>query len=82
MPNRVRATVVALALILASAPGHLAGPYADPASKPESGKTAESSSESAGKEPAPGGSEPSGPEPFVPSEKISADSAISFPVDI
>lgn len=90
MPSRLRTRAVAPALVLALALGYLTAPHADPASQPEAGKTAEpsprpaneSAEGSAGKESAAGGSEASGPEPFVPSEKISADSAISFPVDI
>ena len=87
MPNErcIRALVAALLLTFVSLPGA----YADPAASPQQGGTDEAAGSSpapaqsaAGEDPDEGGTGASGPEPFVPSEKISADSAISFPVDI
>lgn len=95
MPIKLRAGAIgpalalALALALSLTLGSLPGAHADPASKPDAGgagDTTEQSSGSAegsaGKASAEGDGESSGPEPFIPSEKISADSAVSFPVDI
>jgi hypothetical protein len=86
MPNRLRIRGAAPALVLALALGCLTPAFADPASKPQAGGSTEppaaSTKTSHGSESAAGGAESTGPEPFVPSEKISADSAISFPVDI
>ena len=58
---------------------------ADPAADAETPKTetsAEKPVEAAGDEPSAGATSEAPAEPFVPSESISADSAISFPVDI
>jgi hypothetical protein len=81
--SRTLALALLLALLLVMVPFIHA--IADPASEPESGnpgavtETQEESSNASGNEkPA----EESPEEPFVPSETISADSAISFPVDI
>jgi hypothetical protein len=86
MLNRLHDRAAALAVVFALAVGCVTSAYADPESKPDAVETAEPSSGtaegSAGKESTAVGTESSGPEPFVPSEKISADSAISFPVDI
>lgn len=58
---------------------------ADPEATADTGKTeapAEKSSKSAGDKAATESTSEAPAEPFVPSESISADSAISFPVDI
>ncbi len=85
MRNESRIGTLALLLVLALVP--FAHAIADPASKPESGEpvtaTSAESSNTVGKEkPAEDSGEESPVDPFVPSETISADSAISFPVDI
>ncbi len=81
------ARVLAMALLLVLVPFIHA--IADPASEPESGDPgtttetqAESSNATRNAEPAEGDAAESPADPFIPSETISADSAISFPVDI
>ena len=85
--SRIGALALALALLLAPVPFIHA--IADPGSEPESGDpgtTTETQEESTNAtrsgEPAEGGAGESPADPFIPSETISADSAISFPVDI
>jgi hypothetical protein len=87
MRNRSRLGVLTLALLLASLP--LAQPIADPPSKPEEGATgrveespAESVDGSTSDRRADTRREESDSDTFVPSEKISLDRPISFPVDI
>ena len=77
--------VLAAALLLAALP--FAYATADPASEPGSGNSntvsqppVETPTTQPGKTPAEGGDNKT--EPFIPSESISADSAVSFPVDI
>lgn len=73
----------ALALMLALLP--LSGEAADPESKPAAGDSdaaAQSADESSAVEADESTGQEQPAEPFVPSESISADSAISFPVDI
>lgn len=87
MPSRLLVRAPALVLLLTVA---LAAPaHADPPAEgggPGAGQAGGSAPGTAGPRaeapPAAGGAGASGPEPFVPTEKISADSAISFPVDI
>jgi hypothetical protein len=87
MRNRSRLGVLVLALPLVVAPfaGAIAGPATQPEkdgadtqtqSQPKSQNPAEK------KKPAGGAGKESPIEPFIPSETISADSAVSFPVDI
>ncbi len=91
MRNELRIWVLPLvlvsALLLSLVPFIHA--MADPASEPESGEQgtstetqAESSKATRSEQPAEGGSEETPTDPFIPSESISADSAVSFPVDI
>lgn len=87
MQNSHRAGALALALVLTAAP--VAPAASDPATAPQSeraqaaGDSRQRSSGAASSQPPAAGSEQVKPaEPFVPSESISADSAISFPVDI
>ena len=86
-PAPALARVLAMALLLVLVPFIPA--IADPASEPERGDpgtTTETQSESSNAtrngEPAEGDAGESPAAPFIPSETISADSAISFPVDI
>ena len=85
MPNEISLRALALVLLLTFAP--LPHAQTDPASSPEGNETGDPGADTpapgratSGEESSPG--DESGPEPFVPTEKISADSAISFPVDI
>ena len=87
MRNEYRIGTLGLLLLLALAPFIHA--IADPASESESGgpvTTTETRPESSNgvpnRKPAEVSREEAPADPFVPSETISADSAISFPVDI
>lgn len=87
MRNEFRTAALALSLLLALIP--FAQGIADPVSEPGSGDAtapSEPSSDSSIREPgeksAEGGENTRPTDPFVPSETISADSAIAFPVDI
>lgn len=87
MRNKPRIRVLSLVLLLVLTPciHAIADPVAEPASgnpvtaaetQPEASDTVQQG------KPSPGGGEISPSEPFIPSETISADSAVSFPVDI
>ena len=87
MRNKARPRVLALALLFAALP--LAQSIANPPSNPAgegTGKVEETPSESAeaspNDRPADARGEESDSDTFVPSEKISLDRPISFPVDI
>lgn len=77
-----RGAVLAITLMLAA----LSQAQTETQTGAEAGAAGETTSETRGANtgdaPAAAGGESSGPEPFVPTEKISADSAVSFPVDI
>lgn len=85
MRNKSRLRVLALVLPLVAAP--FIGATADPATQPERGN-AGTVTQSRPKSEDPVQKEKSAPgdespvDPFIPSETISADSAVSFPVDI
>ncbi len=82
---RARAFAAVLLLVLLSFVHAMADPVSEPGSS-DSATPAQPPSDSSisepGEKPVEGGGEESPAEPFVPSETISADSAISFPVDI
>jgi len=82
---RTRAFAAVLLLVLLSFVHAMADPISEPASS-NSTTPAQPSSEPSISEPgeksAEGGENTQPAAPFVPSETISADSAISFPVDI
>ncbi len=87
MRNESRVTALAMALLLVLVP--FVHAIAQPASESESGDPgtitetqAESPPATRNAERGEGVAEESPAEPFIPSESISADSAISFPVDI
>ncbi len=87
MRNESRITVLAIALLLVLTP--FVGALAQPASGPGSGNPDAATETKAETPPATrdekrgeGVAEELPAEPFIPSESISADSAISFPVDI
>ena len=87
MRNEFRTAALALSLLLALVP--FVQGIADPVSEPGSGNAtapaeppSDSSISEAGEKSAEGGEKTRPAEPFVPSETISADSAIAFPVDI
>ncbi len=82
---RARAFAAVLMLVLLS----FVHAMADPVSEPGSGNPAtpaqppsDSSISEPGEKSAEGGGSTQPADPFIPSETISADSAISFPVDI
>ncbi len=82
---RTRTFAAVLLLVLLS----VVHAMADPVSEPGSGNSitpaqppSDSSISEPGEKSAEGGGEESPAEPFIPSETISADSAIPFPVDI
>jgi len=83
--HRIGALVLVLLLVWTA----FGGALADPASQPASGNTApltetqlESSDASRNAGSREGDRQETPAEPFVPSESVSADSAVSFPVDI
>jgi hypothetical protein len=84
MRNRYRIGALILMLLLALAP--FVSAISDPASAPGGGspapETQTGASSASGSETPARGSAVTPAEPFIPSESISADSAISFPVDI
>ncbi len=87
MRNESRIGALALSLLLALVP--FAHAMADPVSEPGSGNTtapaqlpSDSSISEPGEKSAEGGGNTRPAEPFVPSETVSSDSAVSFPVDI
>jgi len=86
MPNRRYTSVLVVAMVCMLAP--LAGAFADPTVTSGDGTTdntemqAESSSSSSGEETETPDNVEKPTKSFIPSESISADSAISFPVDI
>ena len=87
MQNSHFSATLVLAFLLAATP--VTPALADPETTPQSGgaqATGESPPRSSGaassQSPAAGGAQVKPADPFVPSESISADSAISFPVDI
>ncbi len=85
MRNEFRTAALVLSLLLALVP--FVQGIADPVSEPGSGNAAaqppsDSSISEAGEKSAEGGEKTRPAEPFIPSETISADSAIAFPVDI
>ncbi|GMQ75781.1 MAG: hypothetical protein BMS9Abin01_1039 [Gammaproteobacteria bacterium] len=87
MRNESRVTALVMALLLVLVP--FVHAIAQPASESESGnpgRVTETQAESApatrNEERGEGVAEESPAEPFIPSESISADSAVSFPVDI
>jgi len=87
MRNESRVTALAIVLLLVLVP--FVNAIAQPASGSESGNPgtvtetqAESPPATRNEERGEGVAEESPAEPFIPSESISADSAISFPVDI
>ena len=89
MRNESRIRLMVLMLLLLPGPALFIESIADPVSEPESGTQgtatqdqAESSDAARNKKPVEDGSEESPADPFIPSETISSDSAISFPVDI
>ena len=87
MRNKYRVGALVLTVLLTAAPVSRA--LSDPATTPK-GEPAQPAVESPAHSPgatssessAAGGAEVKPADPFVPSESISADSAISFPVDI
>ena len=87
MRNESRVTALAMALLMVLVP--FVNAIAQPESGSESGNPGIATETKADSPPAPrneargeGVAEESPAEPFIPSERISADSAISFPVDI
>lgn len=87
MRNEFRTAALALSLLLTLAP--FVQGMADPVSEPGSSNStapaqrpSDSSISEPGEKSAEGGENTRPAEPFVPSETISADSAIAFPVDI
>ncbi len=81
MRNKSRLGILVLALPLVVLP--FVGAIADPATPPKKvdADTAPQAQDHAEKE-KPAGGEESPVDSFIPSETISADSAVSFPVDI
>lgn len=86
---RTKYGIGAIVLIVLLVWNSLSSTYADPASTAESGEPrpltdAQTESSRASRSSTPGESdrEEKPAEPFVPSESVSADSAVSFPVDI
>ena len=87
MRTESRFGILVLALLLVLVPRM--GAMADPVPQPENGdqgaatpKESQPSGATRQEKPAAGGVEEPPAEPFIPSESISADSAVSFPVDI
>ncbi len=87
MRNKFRTAALALSLLLTLVP--FVQGIADPVSEPGSSNAtapaqlpSDSSISEPGEKSAEGGGNTQPADPFVPSETISADSAISFPVDI
>ncbi len=87
MRNEFRTAALALSLLLTLAP--FVQGIADPVSEPGSSSStapaqrpSDSSISEPGEKSAEGGGNTRPAEPFVPSETVSADSAVSFPVDI
>ncbi len=87
MRNEIRTAALALSLLLTLVP--FVQGIADPVSEPGSSNStapaqlpSDSSISEPGEKSAEGGGDTRPADPFVPSETISADSAISFPVDI
>ena len=85
MRNKFRLGIVVLTLPLFLLPG--IGAIADPATPPDQGTTdpatqSQSKPPNQKKSPATSAGKESPTDTFTPSETISADSAVSFPVDI
>ena len=81
--SRLAVVVLVLPLLLLPGTGAIAGPATQPGQeKDDSAAQPKPKSQSQKKTPAAGVGEVSPTESFTPSETISADSAVSFPVDI